>query len=148
MGYLTTYLYASASVQTYAPGVLTFETVSVGASNSLNAVAARIPLPVGVIVSMVSVIGGNVTTGSTFNIQYGEGTFPGVGVGSAGTNAALNTILFASSPLIPASGTVGTFTPDVPTVTYPTGGELTLRISTPSGGGLGLLSVAITGTIL
>lgn len=124
---------------------LTFNQVGIGASNSPNAIADRYPLPQNFTPLLVTAVCANLLSPTGINVAYGEvaiTTQTAVGATAAAGNCLLSTST-ASQLLV--AGTVYQFTPLTGTI-YPSGGELTLRVLTPGGGGVGGLQVNVWGT--
>jgi hypothetical protein len=134
----------ASSGQLSGTATLMFDIASCGAGNSLANVLGFIPLLKSFAPTAVMAIGQSITAGSYFNIVYGGGSIsvptPAYAVAVDG-----NSFFTPTGLALPAAQTVATYYPLYPGTIYPAGDILTLRAATPSGGGLGLLKVALLG---
>lgn len=132
---------------TIGGGVLTFGSPnSIGANNANTAIVGRAPLALPTQIVAVAAIGNVITSGSKFNIAVGEVAMNGT-VTPTGGNPIAGNQMFAVDQALPPAGIVATYpAPTLPV--YSAGLELTLRVSTPSGGGIDALTVLAMGALL
>ncbi len=148
MGFTTNTIFPFGTSSTTAASAgipLTFAPVGIGASNALTAIAARYPLPNNFTPLLVTAVCANLLSPTGINVAYGEvaiTTQTAAGATATAGNCLLST---STASQLLAAGTVYQFTPLASTI-YPSGGELTLRVLTPGGGGVGGLQVNVWGT--
>jgi hypothetical protein len=125
---------------------LTFNQVGIGASNSPNAIADRYPLPQNFTPLLVTAVCANLVAPAYVNVCYGE-VAQTTQTATGATAVAGNVFFFPGTPQsVLSAGTVYSFTALNAGTIYPAGGELTLRVQTPVGGGIGGLQVNVWGT--
>jgi hypothetical protein len=140
--------YSGSGVAVPGFAILPFDVVGVGPSNPLTAPVARFPLALPFVPLLVSAVAATVTSGTTINVAYGSvamttATLPGATATDG--NCFFDPVAGTSLGAAEATTVVA---PLYAGAVYPSGDELTLRISTPSGGGVGGLKVLLWGSLL